>query len=89
MTSILNKVLQEWGINGFVIINICDCLIFSYHGLNFLIVILTNKRFSYEVKIYFEKKFDIKFKAVEQTTTETKSTTKVTSKISPSEINNK
>ncbi len=59
VTSILNKVLQERGIVGFVIINICDCLSFSFHALNFLIVMLTNKRFAYEVKAYFKTKFNL------------------------------
>ena len=74
VTSILNKVLQEWGISGFVIINICDALIFSYHGLNFVIVMLTNKRFLVEVKLYFSEKFGSKKSRIGDSSKETKET---------------
>ena len=55
VTSILNKVLQTSGVVGFVIINLCDCIAFSYHSLNFLIVMLTNKRFMTEVTVLFRE----------------------------------
>lgn len=77
ITSILNKVLQEWGISGYVIINLCDAFIFSYHGLNWLIVMLTNKRFLIEVKLYLSEKFGTKIVKIGDTSTkETKTTDK-------------
>ena len=60
VTIILNKVLQTSGVVGFVIINLCDCLAFSYHALNFMIVMLTNKRFMIEVTVFVRARLHMK-----------------------------
>ena len=46
-------VVQDY---GYDLLFFCDCLTFSYHGLHFLILILTNKRFSNEFKLTFKLK---------------------------------
>lgn len=43
VTSFLNSVLQSSGHWGLVIISVCDCITFSFHALNFIILIVTNK----------------------------------------------
>lgn len=55
VTSFLNSVLQSSGHWGLVIISVCDCITFSFHALNFIILIVTNKRFFREVKSFYKK----------------------------------
>ncbi len=54
VTSFLNSFLQSSGDLGLLVITICDCITFSFHALNFLILLLTNKRFQRELKTYFK-----------------------------------
>ncbi len=53
VTSFLNAFLQSSGDLGNFVIEICDCITFSFHALNFLILLLTNKRFAKEVKNHY------------------------------------
>ena len=55
-TSFLNSYLQTSGAIGNLIILICNSITFSYHAYNFLIIFWTNKRFSKEVKAFFNIK---------------------------------
>jgi len=50
VTSVLNAYLETYGDLGKLLITICDCISFSFHALNFLILLLTNKRFLREAK---------------------------------------
>ncbi len=58
--GLLNSFLQQSGAFGTMIIAICDCCAFTYHSLNFVIIMLTNKRFAGEVKKFFHTKFNIR-----------------------------
>ena len=40
---------------GIALLYSCDCLAFSYHGLHFLILVLSNKKFSSEFKVIFRR----------------------------------
>ena len=50
VTSVLYAYLEMHGDLGKLLITICDCISFSFHVLNFLILLLTNKRFLKVVK---------------------------------------
>lgn len=52
--SFLNPFLQSSGDLGNFVIEICDCITFSFNAFNFSILLLTNnKRFAKEVKNHY------------------------------------
>lgn len=53
VTSFLNSYLQSIGASGNEVIILCDCVSFGFHAFNFLVFILTNKRFAQEVRNFF------------------------------------
>ena len=55
VTSFLYAYLFNSGEIGNLVIIVCDCFSFSFHALNFLILLLTNKRFLREVKAYLSR----------------------------------
>ena len=57
LTSFFYPRLQELENLGNLILTIGDCITFTFHSLNFSILLFTNKRFACELKKYFAKSF--------------------------------